>query len=103
MSSSNLLKGFGAGADVFRQLATDKALRRKSTGTFSGFDITDGELLEDLRLTPSNVEEFPHNLRRVPVGAFILKGAEVAVCTAVTASTITIKGSVDTLVTVWVA
>jgi hypothetical protein len=73
LSSSNLLKGFGIGADVIGQLATDKALRRKSTGTVRGFDITDGELLENISVPDSGGgEAFAHSLNRVPEGAYQL-------------------------------
>jgi hypothetical protein len=98
-----MLKGFGIGADVIGQLATDKALRRKSTGVIRGFDMADGELLEDAKITTAAGTEFEHSLRRVPKGALFLKtSASLAYCLGATASTVTIAGELDDIVTFWI-
>jgi hypothetical protein len=77
VSSSNLLKTFGKGANVALQLANDKALRRKSTGTVRGFDITSGELIEGIS-TINGSNPVPHNLRREAKGAIILSATDPA-------------------------
>ena len=104
MSSSNMLKGFGIGADVVGQLATDKALRRKSTGTVRGFDITDGELVEDVSVINGDTP-VPHSLSRVPTGALVMKqtGTADVVCTSVSAQGVVLSANAVSIVTVWVA
>ena len=105
MSSSNLLKTFGAGAAVAQQLATDKALRRKSTGVIRGFDMADGELIKDASLGATSPTEVPHNLGRVPEGAVVLKVSDLweVACTATSLSSVTIRHSApDITVTLWV-
>lgn len=103
MSSSNLLKGFGLGADVIGQLATDKAMRRKSTGVIRGFDITDGELIEDVLVTVAM--DIPHTLNRVPAGVIVMKSspASQVSCTATTSSTVQVVATPPATVTIWVA
>ncbi len=106
MSSSNLLKIFGKGADVALQLANDKALRRKSTGTVRGFDITSGELLEGLTVV-NGPNPFPHTLRRDAVGGLVLaaeSGAEGDIFVeSASATEVVVRASTTfTNVTVWV-
>jgi len=101
VSSDNLLKGFGVGADVVGQLSTSKALRRKSTGTVSGFDITDGELYEGVA---ANGKTIPHSLGRVPTGCTTLSGPANAliVCTDKTARDITVSSNTAEPVILWI-
>ncbi len=110
MSSSNLLKGFGEDADVTGQLATDKALRRKTTGAVIGFDITDGELIEDVPIVVGETK-IPHSLARKAVGAIILKFFETPAiiaageihCIGTSVSNVTIGSSRNGVASIWVA
>jgi len=103
VSSDNLLKGFGVGADVIGQLANAKALRRKSTGTTTGFDITDGELLEDVSVL-NGAQDIRHSLGRVPAGAVILKApaGNTYSITATALNAVTLVANFDGSVTLWV-
>ena len=120
MPSSNLMKTFGAGADVGSQLSTDRALRRKSTSSVVSTTV-DG-LTGDVKTLQGAVadakgqvmtvtmtaspESFPHTLGRVPAGGIILlsdDGGVVANVTAVTDADIEITSNNPTVtLTVWV-
>jgi hypothetical protein len=108
VSSSNLLKTFGAGTDVIGQLATDKSLRRKSTGTVRGFDITSGQLVEQVELVgtgdpataPSQIK---HTLARVPQGALVLRSDTDDIrCSDVALNHVVIEGTLGAIVTLWI-
>ncbi len=99
-----LLKGFGAGADVFGQIATDKAInsRRRTSSTF---DISDGVLMEDIALGPDNPATVKHTLGRVPVGALVLKHDATTGdvdCVGTSLETILIRQTGGVTATLWV-
>ena len=110
MSSSNLLKTFGKGAtDVVLQLATDKALRRKTTGTVRGFDITSGQLVEEVTLPglgsppAGTTHHIKHTLARVPQGALVLRSdADDVRCSGVSLNHVVIEGTFGAIVTLWI-
>ena len=96
-----LLKGLGAGANVFAQIATDKAVnaRRRTSSTF---DLTDGQIISDIDV--SVAMDVPHSLNRVPAGIVVLKSspASQVSCTATTLKTVQIVATPPAIVTVWV-
>jgi hypothetical protein len=103
-----LLKGFGAAADVAGQIATDKAINsRRVRSNFSQFDITNGQLVSATLLGTGDPLSSPsiisHGLGRVPSGVIILQpnpgGAE---CEAMDATSLTIAGTLQSTVTLWV-
>lgn len=119
MSSSNLLKTFGVGVDVAQQLATDKALRRKTTGTTAA-SVTDaitGEVtslqgavanlqgeVKSVTLTVSP-EAVSHTLGRVPAGAIVLltDTAEDFAITDVTDTEVEVTSASGTAtITLWI-
>jgi hypothetical protein len=107
--------GFGAAADVATQIATEKSinprrqsaessrLTQQSASLAGSFDITDGELIEDVVV--AGLVAVPHNLGRVPTGAFVIlaSGIEAVVCLVTTASEVTLGASGTVTVTIWVA
>jgi hypothetical protein len=119
LSSSNLLKGFGVGADVTGQLATDKALRRKATGNvlantaldalgnrinvFESDSVT-GVYGEVIEMTTTGDPELgiEHGLGRVPVGVIVLLGVGLGTrCIAFDATTFDMAGNAGAI-KVWV-
>jgi hypothetical protein len=107
VSSSNLLKTFGKGANVALQLANDKALRRKSTGTVRGFDITDGELISGIT-TKNGLTQVKHSLKHKAEGAFIVRATRAGTsgeiyCETANANQVEIRAdAVFTDVVIWV-
>lgn len=96
-----LLKGFGATADVAGQIATDKAVNsRRIRSNFSQFDITSGQLIEDA-VTDTVTKSVPHGLRRVPMGAIVLKSDQAVFVENATEDVVTLNVA-DALVTLWV-
>ena len=122
MSSDNLLKGFGIGADVAGQLATAVALRRKGStkssdaisNTIEGIngtvvniqetlDAVQGEFINAaVTAIPNNV--VPHSLGRVPAGGLIVQAALPGqfVVTLVTDEEATVASTVATDIVLWV-
>lgn len=117
MSSSNLLKTFGAGVDVAGQLATDKALRRKTSASTlvetaseingriderATADLTTlyGEV-HDVTKADGNPELFPHTLGRVPAGAIIMRSDDVVFCSILTDTDFELTGVAGGVI-VWV-
>lgn len=96
-----LLKTFGEGVDSIAQIATDKAVNARRQ-TVSSFDITRGQLLENITLPATN--PIPHSLGRVPKGALLLlsTGGVEVFCTKATVSTVTLTAPSSTTATVWV-
>jgi hypothetical protein len=73
-----LLKGFGAAVDVAGQIATDKAVNsRRIRSDFSQFDITKGQLIENIS-TINGRTEVPHKLGRKAIGAMIVRALDPA-------------------------
>jgi hypothetical protein len=69
-----LLKGFGALTNVASQIATDKAVNsRRTRSGFSQFDITQGQLLENVKTDDQS--RIAHSLGKKPKGAIILFSA----------------------------
>lgn len=116
MSSSNYLKTFGAGVDVAGQIATDKALRRKTTN--SEFDTTVAEINGRIEEIPDDeianlygelhnvtkaggAELFPHTLGRVPSGAIIMQSDILVFCSGLTPTEFEITGAAGDVI-VWV-
>jgi len=96
-----LLKGFGAAADVAGQIATDKAVNsRRVRSSFSQFDITNGQLIEDAVSDP-DTKSVPHGLNRVPKGALVLKASTGVVVEGVTRTEV-ILDTASAEVTLWV-
>jgi hypothetical protein len=117
-----LLKGFGAAADVIGQIATDKAVNSRRQSSESSrlsylaavaaaaptpYDISQGQLLEDYDLGPSNPATVPHSLGRLPMGAIVLKsdasGSQIVDCIGATENDVTIRNDGDDhIVTLWI-
>jgi hypothetical protein len=105
LSSSNLLKGFGVGADVVGQLATDKALRRKSTGTTKGFDMTNGALLgsETIKAGVTKPQAFAHGLSREPQAVFLSQPTDASILIdRYDATSVWVDGDDDAVFSLWV-
>lgn len=99
-----LLKGFGAAADVFGQIATDKAVNsRRQRSSFLQTDITNGQLIEDYTLTAENQGVISHGLNRVPSGAIVIKQniGNAIYCSGTTQDTLQMSET-SGIVTVWV-
>lgn len=100
-----LLKGFGATANVFGQLATDKAVnsRRRRPASYSRFDITDGQLVTSVIPQTGTPYTVSHQLGRVPSAVFLGQPTNVTLGPA-TATTIPITGGGDPgdTITLWV-
>jgi hypothetical protein len=95
-----LLKGFGAAADVIGQIATDKAVNsRRVRSDFQQFDITDGQLIEDV--TTDTDKLIYHGLKRSPKGAVVLKSDQAVVVIGTTDSSVEFDVA-GALVTLWV-
>jgi hypothetical protein len=105
LSSSNLLKGFGVGADVIGQIATDKALRRKSTGTVRGFDMTNGALLsaETIKTGVTKPQAFAHGLSRDPQAVFLSQPTDASIqIVRHDATSVWVDGDDDAVFSLWV-
>jgi hypothetical protein len=116
VSSSNLLKGFGVGADVIGQLAVDKAIRRKSTSGVLTKSLDElrtavAELEGDIitvELTTSPTQTFSHALGRMPNGAIVIMcdegNAVKSSISAVSPADVTLRtdASNDAVFTIWV-
>jgi len=105
MASSALRKTFGAGVDVSSQLATDRALRRKTTSTVNGFDLSAGQLVRDHTFAGVAPFKVPHSLSRVAAGAIVIKSTATGDtrCVATSATDITVDGvGAGDVVSFWV-
>jgi CobQ-like glutamine amidotransferase family enzyme len=120
LSSSNLLKTFGVGVDVAQQLATDKALRRKATGSTAAV-VTDaitgevaglqdvvsalqGQVVEGITIIDGDTV-VPHTLGRVPAGAIVILFDDTTgtiMCSATAIDNVTISSSAEGTATVWI-
>jgi len=105
-----LLKGFGAAADVARQIATDKAVNSRRTRS-NTFDIAQGQLIEEYELTGSaehaQLTYVPHSLGRVPKGVLVLKNNSSSFttscdCVDATIDTVKMRSQAFITVTLWV-
>lgn len=95
-----LLKGLGSAANVAGQIATDKAINgRRVRSDFSQFDMTQGQLLENVVL--DTTQSASHGLKRVPKGAIVLKSSPPGLAVASTTSS-TITFTAAGTVTAWV-
>jgi hypothetical protein len=100
-----MLKGFGIGADVMGQLATDKALRRKSTGTVRGFDMTNGALLsqETIKVGVDKPQAFAHDLSREPQAVFLSQPTDASIqIVKYDATSVWVDGNDDAVFSLWV-
>ena len=105
MSSSNLMKTFGKGADVIGQLATDKALRRKTTTTMRTEEPPVREITALVELLSAAPNVITHDLDFVPNGAFVIQSDivdNIVTCTATTKIDVTIDTESDCFVTLWI-
>jgi len=95
-----LLKGFGALADVAGQIATDKAVNsRRTRSNFSQFDITQGQLLENV--TTDENAKVTHALGRKPKGAIILFSSAPLTVQALSETALTFD-TAGVVATMWV-
>jgi hypothetical protein len=101
-----MLKGFGIGADVMGQLATDKALRRKSTGTVRGFDMTNGALLSAETIKPAPAlkpQAFAHGLSREPQAVFLSQPTDASIqIVRLDATSVWVDGNDNAVFSLWV-
>lgn len=94
-----ILKSFGAAAKAVAGASVDSANRARTE-----FDITDGELVQNITVTAAGGGTGQHRLGRNPVGAAVLLTTPhtfVSVV-SVTNTTITLEADSDTTVSVWV-
>lgn len=101
VNTKPLLKTFGAGANVFGQIATDKAVNARRQA-FPSFDIADGELVEDVEVP--GLALVPHTLGRVPAGALVLKASGLGeiLCVETSESDVTMASNGTHTVTIWI-